>query len=243
MPDVDDHDLPRGAGGAEQVEARPAASTIVLRRDPFDVLFLRRAATSTFVPDAWIFPGGGVDPIDESLTARWGGDEQILMRVCAVRELFEETGIWIGPPLSDPVAARAALFENPATFADLVRESPPDLERLVWTSRWVTPVGVPKRYDTWFFLVAVEEEEAEEALEDRREGVEIAWLSPASALARHESGDFSMVFPTVRNLGAIADFSTRAELLASREGMEIRATQPLLVLEGGRKRIVLPGEE
>lgn len=243
MPDVPDQDLPLNAGGAAEVDARSSATTIVLRGDPFEVLFLRRSATSTFVPDAWIFPGGAVDPVDHAVTSRWGGDEQILMRVCAARELFEETGIWIGPPLTDPIAARATLFEDPASFADLVREAPPDLERLVWTSRWVTPVGEPKRYDTWFFLLAVADEEVEEAVEDQREGVEMAWMTPEAALERHQSGTFGMVFPTIRNLRALTGFRTRAELLASREGLEVPTTRPILRLVGGQKRPFLPGEE
>jgi len=38
----------------------PAASAIVLRDGPLEVLMMRRPARSSFVPDAWVFPGGAV---------------------------------------------------------------------------------------------------------------------------------------------------------------------------------------
>ena len=237
MPIIREDELPTNAGQAEEVEARPAATTIVLRRDPFEILFLRRTSTSTFVPDAWIFPGGAVDPVDRLI----GGDEELsILKACAARELFEEAGIWIGPPLDDAETWRTRLLDDPSAFVELSRISPPDLERLVWTSRWVTPVGVPKRYDTWFFLIEVED--ASEATAEHREGVEVRWLSPAEALRLHGEGAFSMVFPTIRNLMALAEFGSVRELLEARRNAEIPTTRPVLVVEGGKKRIVLPGE-
>ena len=38
----------------------PAASVIVLRDSPLEVLLLRRNEKSSFVPNAWVFPGGVV---------------------------------------------------------------------------------------------------------------------------------------------------------------------------------------
>lgn len=237
MPIIREDELPTNAGHAPEVEARPAASTIVLRRNPFEILFLRRSSASTFVPDAWIFPGGAVDPVDRLI----GGDEELsILKACAARELFEEAGIWIGPALDDAETWRARMLDDPSAFAELSRTSPPDLARLVWTSRWVTPVGVPKRYDTWFFLIEVED--ASEATAEHREGVEVRWLPPAEALRLHREGAFSMVFPTIRNLEALAEFGSVRELLAARRNAEIPTTRPVLIVEGGRKRIVLPDE-
>ncbi|HVR42911.1 MAG TPA: NUDIX hydrolase [Thermoanaerobaculia bacterium] len=232
--------LPIGAGSAGTVEPRPAASAIVLRNDPFEVLFLRRSASSSFVPDAWIFPGGAVDPVDRRLAPRFGASEDAVMRLCAARELFEESGIWIGPALDAPQRRRERLLDDPGSFEDLVRTFPPRLDALMPTSRWITPAGVPKRYDTWFFLLAVED--GTEATIENREGVDMAWLRPSAALELHRGKSFPMVFPTIRNLMAIDGFSTRRELLASREGIEIRPTCPRLVVEQGRTRIVLPDE-
>lgn len=238
MPILRDDQLPSHAGSAAEVEARPAASTIVLRRDRFEILFLHRSSASTFVPDAWIFPGGAVDPVDHELGEN---DELTTLRACAARELFEEAGIWIGPEVENAEAWRTRLLDDPSAFAELSRISPPDLGRLIWTSRWVTPLGIPKRYDTWFFLLEVDD--ASEATAEHREGVEVRWLSPAEALRLHGEGAFSMVFPTIRNLEALAGFASVRELLEARRKAEIPTTRPVLIVEGGRKRIVLPDEE
>lgn len=241
MTDVRDDQLPRGAGDAAEVPAVPSASVIVLRGSPPEVLFMRRTSTSSFVPDAWVFPGGSADAIDRSRARRsLDGSELSVMRVTALRELFEETGIWLGKPLEDPDGTRRRVLNDPEAFEDLFEECSPHLDRLVWTSRWITPIGVPKRFDTYFFLLEVDDSHV--ATPEHREGVEVRWLRPGEALRLHEERSFSMVFPTIRNLEAIREAQDTGALLESRRHAVIDAIQPVLVVEGGRKRIVLPGE-
>lgn len=158
----------------------PAASVIVLRDDPFEVLLLRRHEKSSFVPNAWVFPGGIAEESD--------------MRATATRETFEETGLRLDP------------------------------EALVATSRWITPEGIPKRFDTLFFVAAVPRDAVVKI--DGLEIVESMWIAPAEALARR---DLHLVFPTIKNLEAIAAFSNSAELIASRRDAVIEPVQPVLV--------------
>lgn len=242
MTEVRDDQLPKGAGDADAVPPVPAASVITLRGDPFEVLFMRRTSTSSFVPDAWVFPGGSVDPIDRELAElHLEGAELDAMRVCALRELFEESGIWIGDPLEDALGIRSRLLDDPEAFRELFEACASQVDRLTWTSRWITPVGVPKRFDTFFFLLEVDP--GQDATPENREGVEVRWLTPREALDRHARGEFSMVFPTIRNLEAIVGAASSSSLIESRRGAEIEPVQPVLIVEGGRKRIVLPGEE
>jgi len=173
----------------------PAASAIVLRDGPLEVLMMRRSARSSFVPDAWVFPGGALEEID---LARAEGDLLNAMRYCAARELFEEAGVTLGEPL--------------------------DLEKLVWTSRWITPRGVPKRFDTYFFLTLVGRDVV--AVADRHEAVDVAWISPAEAIERP---DFKIVFPTLKNLEALVGFRSAEELIESRRGAVIEPIEPVLV--------------
>lgn len=243
MTDVRDDQLPRGAGDAGDVVPVPAASVIVLRGHPFEVLFMRRTSTSSFVPGSWVFPGGAIDPVDRELAEGFlRGTEIDVMRVAALRELFEETGIWLGTPLEDPETTRKRVLEDPAAFRSLFEDCASRLEELVWTSRWITPAGVPKRFDTWFFLLEVDS--SHDPTPDEIEGVEVRWLTPREALRLHEERSFPMVFPTIRNLEAIADADSTSSLLDSRRDVEVQRTEPVLVVdETGRKRIVLPGEE
>src|SRR5207253_9531389 len=145
---------------------------------PMEVLMIRRPEKSSFAPDVWAFPGGGVEEEDEV-----AGDGILLntMRVAAARELFEETGI------------------------QLV-----DLEKLVWTARWVTPAGLPKRFDTYFFLTLVGRDVV--AVADRREAVDVTWISPAEAIQRP---NFPLVFPTLKHLEALVRFRSATELIES----------------------------
>ena len=77
------------------------------------------------------------------------------MRVTAIRETFEETGVWLGAPLADAERKRRELLDKRIAFRELANEAPIDLAQLVWTSRWITPAGIPKRFDTYFFLAIV----------------------------------------------------------------------------------------
>ena len=159
----------------------PAASVIVLRDSPLEVLLLRRNEKSSFVPNAWVFPGGVIE-----------GDETA--EAAAVRETFEEAGLVI------------------------------DAASLVLTSRWITPVGIPKRFDTWFFLAKVDGSAA--VTIDQQEIVESMWIAPADALARR---DLKLVFPTIKNLEALTGFDSAAAVIASRANAIVEPIQPILV--------------
>jgi 8-oxo-dGTP pyrophosphatase MutT (NUDIX family) len=172
----------------------PAASVLLLRDEPFEVLMILRHEGSSFVPNVWVFPGGAVDEGETAHDA-------------AVREVFEETAIRL-------------------------------TGELVATSRWITPEGLPKRFDTLFFLTAVPRDVPVTLQE--AEAVQYVWISPAAALARFKAGEMAMVFPTIRNLEAIAGARSSAELIDSRRGALIEPVQPIMVVENGRKKIVLP---
>lgn len=203
------------------VPVLPAASVIVLR-EPYEVLMLRRNANSSFMPNAWVFPGGIAEPLDEQL-----GDGTTVgsMRVAAARETFEEAGVWLGAPLQDAAGKRRALLAGELTIRELLAESPIDFEQLVWTSRWITPVGVPKRFDTYFFIVKVGRDV--EATAEQNETVGVTWINPKEALASQST--MKLVFPTLRNLEAIAGFPGIDALLESRRGATIEPIEPVLV--------------
>ena len=233
MTAVPDKNLPKGAGTAGEVPIVPAASVMLLRDLPLEVLMIRRHIKSSFVPDTWVFPGGAVDKEDAALG---DGSELATMRVAAARELFEETGIWLGGAASG--SERRELLEGRVSFASLLAKKPIDFDRFVWTSRWITPAGVPKRFDTYFFLA--ESGRDVTATPENREATEAVWISPSDAIRRETEGSFPMIFPTIKNLEAIRGFDSVEALLASRRGVQIPTTRPILELSGGLKRIVLP---
>ena len=211
-----------------EVEALPAASVLVLRDAPLEVLLLRRHERSSFVPGAWVFPGGMVEPIDEELAReRADGSTLAAMRFAGARETFEEAGIWLGAPLADAETKRRRLLGGEVSFRELLDEAPLDLEQLVWTSRWITPVGLPKRFDTWFFAVKSGRDVV--ATAEEVEMVDVAWVAPAEALERSRRREMQMVFPTLRNLEAVAAFEDVDALLDARRGANIEPVLPVLV--------------
>jgi 8-oxo-dGTP pyrophosphatase MutT (NUDIX family) len=189
-----------------EVEPIPSASVLLLRDDPMEVLMVRRPEKSSFAPDVWAFPGGGVEEEDE---VRGDGVLLNVMRFAAARELFEETGI------------------------QLV-----DFEKFVWTARWITPVGLPKRFDTYFFLARTDRSAV--AKPQNVEIADVTWISPAEALESHMCGDFPLVFPTLKNLEAIVGFRSSGELMESRRKAAVPTICPIMVIENGKKKFVLP---
>jgi 8-oxo-dGTP pyrophosphatase MutT (NUDIX family) len=79
-------------------EPRPAASVILLRRGSkhssrgLEILLGRRTPKASFMPNAWVFPGGAVD----KAAGRDVGDDAY--RATAIRELEEETAVLLDDP-------------------------------------------------------------------------------------------------------------------------------------------------
>ena len=197
-----------------------AASVLVLRDAPLEVLMLRRHANASFMPNAWVFPGGMVEELDRELAEH---DNLTAMKIAAARETFEESGLWLGAPLEDAEHKRRRLLAGSLSMRQLLAESSIDLENLVWTSRWITPAGVPKRFDTYFFLAKVGRDAI--ATAEQNELVDVMWVSPADAL----SSNVQIPFPTARNLEAISGFDSADALIESRRGAVIEPIEPVLV--------------
>ena len=113
-------------------------------------------------------------------------------------------------------------------------------EELIPFSRWITPAQVKIRFDTWFYLAPVPAQATPTV--DGEEVVDWRWYAPAAALEASAAGDLLLVFPTVKHLEQISDFSSSDELLAHARTREIRPVEPRVVLSGEQARVVLPGE-
>lgn len=221
----------------------PASSVIVLRGDPFEVLMLRRHDRHSFVPGAWVFAGGAVDEADRTIAAALAPSDHLLttMKICGLRELLEETGLWPQQSALDLVLLRHDLLRGVPRFDELRAEIEAALPSLTWFSRWITPKGNPKRFDTWFFLLEVAPDAVAEP--EQHEAIDAVWLRPQEALARHEGGAMPMVFPTLRTLEHLARFRDASGLLSDVAGRTIRPIEPVMITEHGKSTIVLPEEE
>ncbi len=234
-----------------------------------EVLMMRRNLKSGFVPGMHVFPGGGLDDedlsfksnklckyLDDAVASAALGVEHggLSYWVAAIREAFEESGLLLARDEAGQLIRfddagvevrfrehRRRLNAGEAGFADLMASEQLQLaaDALTYFAHWITPVGLPRRYDTRFFMA--EAPQGQKPLQDERETIAADWLSPGEALSRHQRGEFEMRTPTVRTLETFTNFNSVASLrkgLAAKQS-EIRAVLPKIGKNGQR---ILPGE-
>lgn len=158
------------AGGrdpsAKALRPKDAATLILIDRagGTPKVLLGKRHERHKFMPGKFVFPGGGVDPLDKRMPAATpldpNAERRLLQRfhkgspvrvralaLAAVRETFEETGLLLG------VRAEAAGIPDGPWSAFAQNKVLPDLASLHFIGRAITPPGRPRRFDARFFTM------------------------------------------------------------------------------------------
>ena len=112
-------------------------------------------------------------------------------------------------------AYRQQLVKGETTMLELATREKLDLaaDLLVAYSHWVTPVFMPKRFDTWFFLAHAPEDQL--AIHDGKESVDSVWVSPSDALADLEAKRRTILFPTRLNLMMLDESRTADDAIAA----------------------------
>lgn len=218
----------------------PAASLVLVRdgAGSVEVLMGRRPARGTF-GGAWVFPGGVVEEADRDAELTGLASLDGAWRAAAIRETAEETGVF----LTDPAGVRVPDLHGAAFYEELAAAGARVAgERLHYLSNWITPLGVPRRFDTRFYLASLAEEVDVDGGSD--ELSEVAWVDPATALAAHEAGDRPLVLVTEKHLEYLAGFATVSELLAELSGRPVPGrVEPVLVTRSdGSWQALLPGD-
>jgi len=95
---------------------------------------------------------------------------------------------------------------------------------MVRFAHWITPEGLPKRFDTYFFLVAAPVDQL--GLHDGGESVEGVWITPQQALRDGEAGSRTLVFATQMNLVKLARYRTVVEAVAASRATPIVTVMP-----------------
>ena len=226
--------------------------------DGVEVLLLKRVHSAGFVPGAYVFPGGRVDDGDadpgvmsrtvgltmEGASERMGlSDESppaAAYYLAALREAFEETGIFVGRTAGGdhfPTAAalpsvlevRDRLLDEACTFAEALDElgAVVDDSAMEYIGHWITPLAEPRRFDARFFAAAVAP--GSEPVIHAAEMLDAIWISPERALERTREGSLPMVFPTIKTLESMAGFTTTAEVLQGFNRRSIPSVLPRLI--------------
>jgi len=251
---------------AEAVAPRPASTILLLRDNPsaneIEIFMMVRHYEIDFNSGALVFPGGSVDSGDKDIAARSelhaGGEgldaATLNFRIAAIRETFEESGILLARPRdSDTLidakraaeisaAHRAALCESKISFAQILTDYQLvlALDLLVPYAHWITPEGMPKRFDTWFFLAAAPHEHV--GAHDGKESTDSIWVSPREALEGGESGRFKLPFPTTRNLIRLGKHATVRAALDDSSGKSVVTVMPVMTRLNGGRQLRIPLE-
>jgi 8-oxo-dGTP pyrophosphatase MutT (NUDIX family) len=227
---------------------------------------LERTRRAVFGPGATVFPGGAVDSADReprALQHVGGLDERsasaaqglphggLAFRLAAVRECFEEAGILlahdeggVAVEHDDRLAAERVLMNaGELSFADFLaaRQLVVDAGELRLFSHWLTPVGAPRRYNTWFFVAPAPD--GEDGAHDDNELVASGWVRPADALAQAATGAIDLILPTEMSLRALARYDRARPLLDDLDAAARDARGCLQVVAvGSGERVALPAD-
>ncbi len=211
----------------ESAVPRPAATVLLLRDTPqgLEVLMTRRSPSASFAPGAYVFPGGAIDPADaqarEAVARRpTQGDLGVTQAVAAIRESFEELGVLLARHADGrPAGAQdIARLERHRPFIEQCRALGLTLaaDQVYVLAHWITDRDLPRRFDVHFLVARMPADQSPVA--DEAEQFEPVWVRPTDALARHEAGNFFMIFPTIRTLERLAQFETTEAVLQACAG-------------------------
>lgn len=223
-------------GDPAQVPIRDAATVMIVRdhktsnAERLEVLMVQRASRAAFGASAWVFPGGRVDSGDsvgEDTSSSGavvdvevsGGKGGTAWRNAAVRETLEEAGVLLTSGGSEAKSSllaelRHSLLHEAADLSTLLEKHAIelDLSQLHEVGRFITPMGPPRRFDTWFYLAEAPPEQT--ISPDGSEVVNAQWVSPVAAIELWQSDKFPLMSVTHRMLACLRRYDSVAGVLA-----------------------------
>ncbi|PRD32760.1 UNVERIFIED_CONTAM: nudt19 [Trichonephila clavipes] len=260
----------------------------------YRILMVKRSGLSSFMANAFVFPGGLVeiadysplwwsvfdklgiykselmgfcsniqgerppmitDPVTLKSKSALPNEDylpaDIALRIAALRETFEETGILLltNPSLETTQEAtthtllsqnvdiqswQERIHNDPYAFLDLCLESHmcPDIWSLYEWSDWLTPTSVGhRRYDTMFYLCCLPRRP--DVLLDKGEVTIMRWCTPDEMLTDHFTNSLFLAPPQVYELSRmiplqsyhdLKKFAKKRELLGCERWMPIIST-------------------
>ncbi|XP_004067439.1 nucleoside diphosphate-linked moiety X motif 19 [Oryzias latipes] len=274
-------------------------------RFDYDVLLLKRSAKSGFMPNAYVFPGGVLDPSDfsgdwldifkpfsscpnfglrqtkqpvETRPAIFATDRlklgspipgDVALRICALRETFEESGVLLVVPKAEvksfkddcpskhykepPFSVnelsqwRALVNQNPTNFIRMCRELEvlPNIWALHEWANWITPVGIyGRRFDTAFFQCCLQE--IPHTIQDEKEIVDFQWSTPSEILQCYQERQMWMAPPQFYELSRMCCLPRLNDLHSFAYKRAVEGCErwlPVALLENEQYISLLPGDK
>ncbi|XP_054720302.1 acyl-coenzyme A diphosphatase NUDT19-like isoform X2 [Uloborus diversus] len=273
----------------------------------YRLLMVKRSGLSSFMANAYVYPGGLVEVADysplwwsvfgklgisrkellefcshfhgprppmvthpttlESKKAPTNEDyipADIALRVAAIRETFEETGILLltNPALETTQEAtthtlvtqnidiqmwQEKIHNDPYAFLDLCLESHmcPDIWSLYEWSDWLTPTSVGhRRYDTMFYLCCLPRQP--DVLLDKGEVTVMRWCTPEEMLEDNSTNAVFLAPPQVYELSRMIPIQSYHELKEFAKNREPKGCErwlPIISTTMDGALSLLPGDD
>ncbi len=241
------------ANNVEIVVPRSSASLVIARNKPagseqagMEIFVAVRNRATTFASGALVFPGGSL----ESGDGDGAPDELAALRITAIRETFEETGILFAQtgdgawPDAERLAAmrkhRDAVSRDESLFSGLLRQhglqAVPDA--LTYFAHWVTPAERSKRFSTRFFIAPAPH--GQDGLHDGSELVESFWRSPQQIVEYATTGEYFVMVPTEMNCRRLSSYVCVEDAVDDFESHPEGLVSQRYVTENGRKYLSIP---
>jgi 8-oxo-dGTP pyrophosphatase MutT (NUDIX family) len=213
-------------------QIRKAASIIVCApfKDQFKILMLQRSDYG-FYGGLLVFPGGTLAVADAA--PDWNciasKSSDLDLRICAIRETFEESGLLLAPvkglSVEDIKDWRAKVIQDPLNFIQFARITlrKPQVELLTPWSRWISPKHHPKIFDTTFYLHLVSPTLMNTVEADGKETVQVSWLTPQEILDKFQRKEITLLPPQFCQVTELATFNLEKlkKVIQDREPEEI----------------------
>ena len=237
---------------------RPAATILLVRDDPaFEVLMVKRHHQIDFASGALVFPGGKLhagdhDPAWATRALGWEttAPPERPLRIAAIREAYEETGILLGrhpdgshfAGSAHAAAARDDVAMDRRAFLDLVAAADVclDLTALTTFAHWIAPAMAPKRFDTMFYIAAAPPDQL--AVCDGYETVDAEWIAPGEALRLRAAGERTVIFPTRMNLQLLAEASDALDAVARASARTLVTVEPTVIQRPDGPRMTIQSD-
>jgi 8-oxo-dGTP pyrophosphatase MutT (NUDIX family) len=207
------------------------------------------------MPDRYVYPGGRVEKQD------WDAAELVNFKapsrcrsvedaiyIAAIRETLEESGLLLGlgknPKAQlDTETLREGLNNGNVSIETFLRDRHLCIRdnSLEFFAHWVTPTQEDKRYNTYFFIGAIDGQQR--AFEDEIETFDGIWLTPDAALDGNTDGELMLAPPTLVTLLQLQTFDSRDEALSEFRDQNPSPIVPELRRDEGGVSVILPTHE
>lgn len=193
------------------MEHQPKDAAAIILTKGNKVLLAQRNPQLPFLGGWHAFPGGKLDKNDCEIVVKTCQDiEFVQLIVCAVRELFEETGVLLvrnGDKLTkgQRVSLHDDLISGRSTFKEILDDWGLwiDAEDFQYTGFWTTPNFSPVRFKTRFFIAECpSKQEPYPAITELQN---LEFIEPQTALNLWENGKIIISPPVLVSLQELSE--------------------------------------